>query len=97
LNSVNPGTHSGDSRWRPRTNAVMRKHAGGWRRSQVSKRGHGRAPPRRARRSACQRPERKAREQGLNPAWRELPELVSLHTVQLGRCGVFGLDHRLAH
>ena len=31
----------------------------------TQKRGHGRAPPRRARRIGCQRPERKAREQGL--------------------------------
>ena len=37
---------------------------------------------------ACQRPERKARAQGLNHAWRELLELVSLHTVLLGRGGV---------
>jgi hypothetical protein len=67
----------------------MRKHpAPGCRRSQVLERGHGRAPPRRARRRERQRPERKAREQGLNHAWRELPELVSLHTVQLGRGGV---------
>jgi hypothetical protein len=44
--------------------------------------------PRRARRRECQRPERKARAQGLNHAWRELPELVSLHMVQLGRGGV---------
>jgi hypothetical protein len=36
----------------------------------------------------CQRPERKARAQGLNHAWRELLELVSLHTVLLGRGGV---------
>jgi hypothetical protein len=41
--------------------------------------------PRRARRRACQRPERKARAQGLNHAWRELPELVGLRTVQLDR------------
>jgi hypothetical protein len=33
-------------------------------------------------------PERKARAQGLNHAWRELLELVSLHTVLLGRGGV---------
>jgi hypothetical protein len=31
---------------------------------------------------------RKARAQGLNHAWRELLELVSLHTVLLGRGGV---------
>ena len=30
---------------------------------------------------ACQRPEREVREQGLNHAWRELLELVSLHTL----------------
>ena len=37
--------------------------------------------PGRARRMACQRPEREVREQGLNHAWRELLELVSLHTL----------------
>ena len=44
--------------------------------------------PRSSRRRECQRPERKARAQGLNHAWRELLELVSLHTVLLGRGGV---------
>jgi hypothetical protein len=88
LSSVHPEfTHSGDSRWRPRTNAVMCKHAGGWRRSQVSKRGHGRAPPRRARRICASDPSARPGRRGLTRL-EELLELVSLHTVLLGRGGV---------
>jgi hypothetical protein len=55
----------------------MCKHTGGYRRSQVLE----------TRSWPCTA-ERKARAQGLNHAWRELLELVSLHTVLLGRGGV---------
>jgi hypothetical protein len=89
LSSVHPEfTHSGDSRWRPRTNAVMCKHAGGCRRSQVLETRSWPCTASASQAHTYQRPERKARAQGLNHAWRELLELVSLHTVLLGRGGV---------
>jgi hypothetical protein len=82
LSSVNPElTHLGDSRWRPRTNAVMGKHAGGCRRSQVLETRSWPCTASASQAYTCQRPERKARAQGLNHAWRELLELVSLHTL----------------
>jgi hypothetical protein len=66
----------------------MCKHAGGCRRSQVLETRPwpctGLGEPG----AYVPATERKARAQGLNDAWRELLELISLHTVLLGRGGV---------
>ena len=72
-----------------RTNAVMRKQSGArlWS-SQVLERGHGRAPASQFQAQRVPATRAQGREQELNHAWRELPELVGLHTVQLDRGGV---------
>ena len=89
MSSVNPEPpYLGDSRWRPRTNAVMCKHAGGYRRSQVLQTRPwpctGLAEPGAARASD---PSARSGRRGLTRL-EGLLELVGLQTVPLGRGGV---------
>jgi hypothetical protein len=56
--------------------------------AKYSKRGHGRAPASPSQAQSVPATRAQGQGAGLNHAWRELPELVSLHTAQLGRGGV---------